>query len=92
MSEIDKGRMREFLSDVMFGVERGGKNGRVSIPFGRQDCTVFRKVMSTGATIHKLALALRMGAQIRAFRCALQMLSDLRALVWGTSTSAVPGT
>ena len=77
MSEIDNGKMRVFLSDVMFDVERDGKGGRVSIPFGRQDCTVFRKVMSTEDTIHEFAPALRTEAQARAFRVALQTLGDL---------------
>lgn len=77
MSEIDNRKVRVFLSDVMFGVERGGKNGRVSIPFGRQDCTVFRKVMSTEDTIHEFAPALRTEDQAWAFRVALQTLGDL---------------
>ena len=71
------GKMRVFLSDVMFDVERDGKGGRVSIPFGRQDCTVFRKVMSTEDTIHEFAPTLRTEAQARAFRVALQTLGDL---------------
>lgn len=77
MGEIDNGKMRVFLSDVMFDVEREGKGGRVSIPFGRKDCTVFRKVMSTEDTIHELAPALRTEDQARAFRVALQTLGDL---------------
>lgn len=77
MSEIDNGKMRVFLSDVMFDVERDGKGGRVSIPFGRQDCTVFRKVMSTEDTINEFAPTLRTEAQARAFRVALQTLGDL---------------
>ena len=77
MSEIDNGKMRVFLSDVMFDVERDGKGGRVSIPFGRQDCTVFRKVKSTEDTIHEFAPTLRTEAQARAFRVALQTLGDL---------------
>lgn len=77
MSEIDNGKMRVFLSDVMFDVERDGKGSRVSIPFGRQDCTVFRKVMSTEDTIHEFAPALRTEDQARAFRVALQTLGDL---------------
>ena len=47
------------------------------IPFGRQDCTVFRKVMSTEDTIHEFAPTLRTEAQARAFRVALQTLGDL---------------
>lgn len=77
MGEIDNGKMRVFLSDVMFDVERGGDGGRVSIPFGRKDCTVFRKVMSTEDTIHEFAPALRTEDQARAFRVALQTLGDL---------------
>ena len=49
----------------------------MSIPFGRQDCTVFRKVMSTEDTITEFAPTLRTEAQVRAFRTALQMLGDL---------------
>ena len=77
MSEIDNGKMRVFLSDVMFDTARDGKGGRISIPFGRQDCTVFRKVMSTEDTIHEFAPTLRTEAQARAFRVALQTLGDL---------------
>lgn len=77
MSEIDNGKMRVFLSDVMFDVERDGKGGRVSIPFGKSDCTVFRKVMSTEDTIQEFAPQLRTEDQARAFRVALQTLGDL---------------
>lgn len=66
MSEIDNGKMRVFLSDVMFDAERDGKGGRVSIPFGKADCTVFRKVMSTEDTINEFAPTLRTEAQARA--------------------------
>lgn len=55
MSEIDIGKMRVFLSDVVFDVERDGKECRVSIPFGKVDCTVFRKVMSTEDAIREFA-------------------------------------
>lgn len=77
ISEVDNGKMRVFLSDVMFDQEADGKGRKVSIPFGRQDCTVFRKVMSTEDTIQEFAPALRTDAQVRAFRTALQMLGDL---------------
>lgn len=53
----------------------GNKN--VTIPFGKQDCTVFRKVMSTEDTIQEFAPALRTSGQIEAFRVSLQMLGDL---------------
>ena len=77
ISEIDNGKMRVFLSDVMFDQETDGRGRKVSIPFGRQDCTVFRKVMSTEDTIQEFAPALRTDSQVKAFRCALQMLGDL---------------
>lgn len=77
ISEIDNGKMRVFLSDVMFDQETDGRGRKVSIPFGRQDCTVFRKVMSTEDTIQEFAPALRTDAQVRAFGTALQMLGDL---------------
>lgn len=76
INEIDLSKMRVFLSDVMFDKENtNGKN--VTIPFGKQDCTVFRKVMSTDDMIHEFAPALRTSAQSEAFRIALQMLGDL---------------
>ena len=46
INEIDLSKMRVFLSDVLFDRSTDG-NKTVTIPFGRQDCTVFRKVMST---------------------------------------------
>ena len=46
INEIDLSKMRVFLSDVLFDRETDG-NKNVTIPFGKQDCTVFRKVMST---------------------------------------------
>lgn len=76
INEIDVSKMRVFLSDVLFDREQDG-NKNVTIPFGKQDCTVFRKVMSTEDTIQEFAPALRTNAQIEAFRVALQMLGDL---------------
>ena len=59
INEVDVAKMRVFLSDVMFdrGSDEGGR--KVSIPFGKGDCTVFRKVMSTEDTIQEFAPALR---------------------------------
>lgn len=76
INEIDLSKMRVFLSDVLFDREQDG-NKSVTIPFGKQDCTVFRKVMSTEDTIQEFAPALRTSGQIEAFRVALQMLGDL---------------
>lgn len=80
INEVDVAKMRVFLSDVMFdqGSDEGG--GKVSIPFGKGDCTVFRKVMSTEDTIQEFAPALRTESQADAFRIALQMLGDLCGL------------
>lgn len=79
INEVDVSKMRVFLSDVMFDHDRdGGKN--TPIPFGKGDCTVFRKVMSTEDTITEFAPALRTEAQAEAFRIALQILGDLCGL------------
>ncbi len=76
VSEIDVSKMRVFLSDVLFDREKSGDK-TISIPFGKSDCTVFRKVMSTEDTIQEFAPALRTSSQSEAFRIALQMLGDL---------------
>lgn len=80
INEVDAGKMRVFLSDVMFDQERTADGKRVPIPFGKGDCTVFRKVMSTEDTITEFAPALRTEAQGKAFRLALQVLGDLVGL------------
>ena len=77
INEVDVSKMRIFLSDVMFDQREDHKGKRVSIPFGKQDCTVFRKVMSTEDMVQEFAPALRTTAQSEAFRVALQMLGDL---------------
>ncbi|MGI6535094.1 MAG: phage portal protein [Eggerthellaceae bacterium] len=80
INEIDAGKMRVFLSDVMFDQEKTTDGKRIPIPFGKGDCTVFRKVMSTEDTITEFAPALRTEAQGKAFRLALQVLGDLVGL------------
>lgn len=77
INEVDVSKMRIFLSDVMFDQREDAKGKRVSIPFGKQDCTVFRKVMSTEDMVQEFAPPLRTTAQGEAFRVALQMLGDL---------------
>lgn len=77
INEADVSKMRIFLSDVLFDKESDGKGKRVSIPFGKSDCTVFRKVMSTEDMVQDFAPALRTDSQAAAFRIALQMLGDL---------------
>lgn len=76
VNEVDVSKMRIFLSDVLFDREREGGRS-VPIPFGKSDCTVFRKVMSTEDTIQEFAPALRTESQMEAMRVALQMLGDL---------------
>ena len=76
INEVDVSKMRVFLSDVLFDREKTGDKA-ISIPFGKQDCTVFRKVMSTEDTIQEFAPALRTASQSEAFRIALQVLGDL---------------
>jgi A118 family predicted phage portal protein len=76
INAVDVSKMRVFLSDVLFDREKSGDKA-ISIPFGKQDCTVFRKVMSTEDTIQEFAPALRTSSQSEAFRIALQMLGDL---------------
>ncbi len=80
INEVDVSKMRVFLSDVMFDREKTSDGKRVPIPFGKGDCTVFRKVMSTEDTITEFAPALRTEAQSRALRLALQVLGDLCGL------------
>ena len=77
INEVDVSKMRVFLSDVLFDKETSGSGKKVAIPFGKNDCTVFRKVMSTEDMIQEFAPALRTGSQAEAFRIALQMLGDL---------------
>ena len=60
ISEADNCKRRVFLSDVMYYQETDGRGRRVSISFGRQDCTVFRKVMSAADTVQEFASALRL--------------------------------
>ena len=76
INEVDVSKMRIFLSDVLFDREKSGDKA-ISIPFGKQDCTVFRKVMSTEDMVQEFAPALRTSSQVEAFRIALQMLGDL---------------
>jgi hypothetical protein len=76
VNEIDVSKMRAFLSDVLFNREETGDKA-VSIPFGKQNCMVFRKAMSTEGTIQEFAPALRTGSQPEAFRIAPKMLGDL---------------
>lgn len=61
INEVDVSKMRVFLSDVLFDREKSGDK-TIFIPFGKQDCTVFRKVMSTEDMVQEFAPALRTGS------------------------------
>lgn len=82
---IDVSKMRVFLSDILFDRENTGDKA-ISIPFGKSDCAVFRKVMSTEDTIQEFVPALRTSSQSEAFRIALQMLGDLTGFGIGSTT------
>lgn len=78
VSEVDLSKMRIFLADTMFDIEPTGKNKKpVAIPFGKNDCTIYRKVASTEDVIREFAPALRTKEQAEVFRVALQTLGDL---------------
>lgn len=57
-----------------------GKSGdkTVSIPFGKADCTVFRKAMRTEGMVQEFAPGLCTASQAEAFHIALQRLGDSR--------------
>jgi len=76
VNEVDVSKMRVFLSDVLFDYDTDdGKS--YPIPFGKGDCTIFRKVMSTEDMITQFAPSLRTESQAEALRIALQVMGDL---------------
>ena len=77
INEVDVSKMRIFLSDVMFDKDASGSGRKVTIPFGKDDCTVFRKVMITEDMVQEFAPVLRTSSQSEAFRIALQVMGDL---------------
>lgn len=58
INEVDVSKMWVLLSDVLFDRAKTGDKA-ISIPFGKQDITVLRKVMSTEGTIQEFTPALR---------------------------------
>jgi A118 family predicted phage portal protein len=72
-NELDLSKMRIFLSDIMF--DQDAQTG-TSIPFGKSDCTIFRKLMSTQDTVEQFAPPLRIKEQVYALRCAMQLLGN----------------
>lgn len=77
MNEVDLGKLRLFLSDMMFEVDNKGGKTR-AIPFGKDDNIIFRKVMSSkDDNIYSYAPSLRTADQVRAYRLALKTMGDL---------------
>ncbi len=76
MNEVDLGKLRLFVSDMLldYGDEEG-KVERSPVPFGR-DNTVFRKLNSTEDLVKEFAPPLRTEQQVRAYRSAWQTLGD----------------
>lgn len=76
MEEIDLSKMRVFMADTLFEVEKG-KGGTRYIPFGKEDCSTFRMVSSMNDDLIKeYAPAIRTDKQKEAYSLALQAMGD----------------
>ena len=75
-TEVDLTKIRVFLSDMMFEVDSSGGKRKV-VPFGKNDCTVYRKLSSTEDMLEVFAPQMRTETQRSALRTALQSLGDL---------------
>lgn len=77
-SEVDVGKMRVFLSDLLLELDddNGKSDEKRVIPFGKSDCAIFRRVASNEDLVKEFAPALRTEAQVKAYRIALQSLGD----------------
>lgn len=79
-NEINLGKMRVFMDDMLFDVKRGEKCERQPIPFGKDDLTIFRKVSGMGDAASKgiveFAPSLRIADMKDAYRTALQTMGD----------------
>lgn len=76
IGEVDLGKLRVFLNDVMIQSETDENGNRVAIPFGKSDATLYRMVDSGDDMVKEFAPSLRTEAQIKAYRGALQMMGD----------------
>lgn len=74
-SEIKLGRMRIFMSDMMFETT-DNKGTKTAIPFGKDDATIYRKVQSINEEITTFAPQLRIDQQVVAYRTAVQKMGD----------------
>ena len=79
VSEVDLGKLRIFLSDMMFETVSGeGGEAMHVIPFGKNDATIYRMGdMGDNGPIKEFAPALRTDAQSKVYRLSLQTMGDL---------------
>ena len=75
-NEVDLAKMRVFVADTLLEFNTSGDGKKRVIPFGKNDATIYRKVMSTDDVIHEYAPAMRTEAQLRAYRLAVQTMGD----------------
>lgn len=76
IGEVDLGKLRIFVNDLLIQ-RREDEDGNVRpIPFGKEDATIFRNVDSNDDLIHEFAPSLRTEQQIKAYRGALQSMGD----------------
>lgn len=78
MSEVDLGKLRIFLSDLMFERVEKDDDSVTVIPFGKSDATIYR-IGDTGSgdPIREFAPQLRTEAQAKVYRISLQTMGDL---------------
>lgn len=85
VSEVDLGKLRIFLSDLMFQ-QVEGRDGKsfTMIPFGKTDATIYRMGdTGDGEPVREFAPALRTEAQAKVYRVSLQTMGDLCGLGLG---------
>lgn len=77
IEEVDLGKLRVFINDMLIQHVEDENGNKRPIPFGKSDATIFRAVDSGGDDLVKeFAPALRIDAQIKAYRGALQTMGD----------------
>lgn len=77
INEPQAGKMRVFMSDMMFEVKGSGGDKKQVIPFGEDDATFFRMIAdNNGELIKEFAPALRTAALLQTYRASLQTMGD----------------
>lgn len=80
MTEVDVGKLRLFVSDLMFEVAGSDEEGNPirAIPFGKSDAQIYRQAdMGNDKPIYEFAPTLRTDSQSKVYRIALQTMGDL---------------